>query len=101
MISDIVLLKELPEVVLNSIEAYVGCVSGALLKDEYLGLVSEAGFREVKIISESSFPVDAIVNDPLAKTIMENLKITPEEAADLGNSVVSIKFSAVKPDFPR
>lgn len=97
MISDIVLLKELPDVVLNSIEAYVGCVSGALLKDEYLRLVSEAGFQEVNIISESPFSVDTIVNEPLTKTIMENLKITPEEAKDLGNSVVSIKFSAVKP----
>ena len=32
MISDIVLLKELPDVLRNSIEAYVGCLSGAYLK---------------------------------------------------------------------
>jgi arsenite methyltransferase len=33
MISDIVLLKELPAFIKNSVEAYIGCVSGAMLKD--------------------------------------------------------------------
>ena len=32
MVSDIVLTKELPEAIKNSITAYVGCVSGAMLK---------------------------------------------------------------------
>ena len=96
MISDIVLLKELPEAVLNSIEAYVGCVSGALLKDEYLGIVRDTGFEDIEIISESSSG-DIWVNDPLAESIIGQLGISMEEARDLGKSVVSIKFSAVKP----
>ncbi len=33
MVSDIVLLKNLPEFVKNSIDAYVGCVAGAVSKD--------------------------------------------------------------------
>jgi SAM-dependent methyltransferase len=96
MISDIVLLKELPEAVLNSIEAYVGCVSGALLKDEYLGIVKETGFVDIEIISESSSG-DIWANDPMAEPIIAQLGITLEEAKDLGRSIVSMKFSAVKP----
>jgi SAM-dependent methyltransferase len=96
MISDIVLLRELPEAVLKSAEAYVGCVAGALLKDEYLKIVEEAGFEEIEVVSESSAG-EVWVNDPLAASIIEQLGITMEEAKELGKSIVSIKFSAVKP----
>lgn len=95
MISDIVLLKELPQTILDSIEAYVGCVSGALLKDEYLGIVRDSGFTDIEIISEN-FSGEIWVDNPLAESIIQQLGITIEEASDLGKSVVSIKFSAVK-----
>ena len=49
MVSDIVLSKELPEEVKNSIDAYVGCVSGAILKEEYLKKIEDAGFEDVEI----------------------------------------------------
>ena len=98
MISDIVLLMELPEYILNSIEAYVGCVAGALLKDEYLGLVKEAGFTDVKVISEVTFPTDSYLKDPVAQSIVKELNVTPEEIQDVGRSVVSLKFSAMKPN---
>ena len=64
MVSDIVLLKELPDFIKSSIAAYVGCVSGALMKDDYLGAIRKAGFQEVKIIDEAAFPID--VRAPLA-----------------------------------
>jgi ubiquinone/menaquinone biosynthesis C-methylase UbiE len=98
MISDIVLLKELPEYILNSIEAYVGCVAGAMLKDEYLGLVKDVGFEDVNIISESTFPTESLIKDPVAQSIIKELQVTPEEILDVGSSVVSIKFSAMKPN---
>ncbi|GAH26632.1 unnamed protein product, partial [marine sediment metagenome] len=50
MISDIVLLKELPDFIKNSVEAYIGCISGAMMRDEYLGAIKAAGFQEVRII---------------------------------------------------
>ncbi|WP_371803705.1 arsenite methyltransferase [Candidatus Lokiarchaeum ossiferum] len=52
MISDIILTKELPEKVKDSIASYVGCVAGAMLKDDYLGSIKETGFSDVEIISE-------------------------------------------------
>lgn len=96
MISDIVLLKELPEVVLQSAKAYVGCVAGAMLKDDYLNLVKEAGFDNIEILGEDSAG-EVWVNDPLAGSIIEQLGITIEEARELGKSIVSLKFSAEKP----
>ena len=97
MISDIVLLKELPDFIKKSIEAYIGCLSGAIMRDKYIGTIRAAGFQEVSIIDETSFPIEGIANDPTAKAIIENLEIPPEKITEVANSVISIKVSAVKP----
>jgi ubiquinone/menaquinone biosynthesis C-methylase UbiE len=97
MISDLVLLKELPDFIKNSIEAYIGCVSGAILKDEYLRVIKAAGFQDVKIVDEASFPTEFIVNDPTVKKIIENSKIPPEKVREVASSVISIKVYGVKP----
>jgi arsenite methyltransferase len=97
MISDIVLLKELPAFIKNSIEAYIGCVAGAMLKDEYLKAVSEAGFQDIKIIDETAFPAELILSDPTAKEIIKKLEMEPESAGDVAKSVMSIKVSGTKP----
>jgi len=96
-ISDIVLLKELPEFVKENIEAYIGCVSGAILKSEYLGKIETAGFRDVHVIDETAFPIELITNDPTVKGMMDNLGIGLDEARGVASSIVSIKVSAVKP----
>jgi len=97
MISDIVLLNELPASIKESIEAYIGCLSGAVIKDEYLEKIRAAGFQDVQVIDETAFPIELITNDPTAKGIMDNLGIGLDEARGVASSVVSIKVSAVKP----
>jgi arsenite methyltransferase len=97
MISDIVLLKELPAFIKNSLEAYIGCVAGAMLKDDYLKAVREAGFQDVKIIDETAFPAELIISDPTAKEIIKKLEMEPERAGEVAGSVVSIKVSGIKP----
>ena len=96
-ISDIVLLKELPKFVEESIEAYIGCVSGAIIKSEYLEKIQAAGFRDVRVIDETPFSIELIVNDPTAKGIMDHLGMSPDQAKGVANSVVSVKVSGVKP----
>ena len=97
MVSDIVLLKELPDAVSESIEAYIGCLAGASLKDDYIKAVNKAGFESVRILDEASFPVEFAVNDPIAQAIMEKAKLSLEDVRDLARTVVSIKIQAVKP----
>jgi arsenite methyltransferase len=97
MVSDIVLLRELPDFIRQSVAAYVGCVSGALLKNDYLETISETGFQEVRIMDETYFPLDCMANDPTAKTIINKLKVTDGDIKDIENSVASIKVSGVKP----
>ena len=52
-VSDIVLLKELPEEIKNNKDLLSGCVAGALLKDIYLAKMKAAGFA-VEILSEDT-----------------------------------------------
>ncbi len=52
-ISDIVLLKELTSEQRNDVDLITGCVSGAMLRDEYLNLIKDAGFA-VTILAENT-----------------------------------------------
>jgi len=102
MVSDIVLLRELPDFIKGSIEAYIGCLSGAIMKDEYIDAIKAAGFQKVRIIDEFSFSLDYLDymdNDPTVKAVIENLKIPLEEVKEVTtSSVLSIKVRGVKPN---
>jgi SAM-dependent methyltransferase len=49
-VSDIALKQELPEAVAQSIAAYVGCIAGAILIDDYRSGLLAAGFEHVEIV---------------------------------------------------
>ena len=99
MVSDIVLLKDLPEEIKNSVAAYIGCLAGAVSKKDYLGAIQEAGFQETKVMDEVTFPTELVAHDPTIREIkiMKNLNMSREKARELARSVVSMKVSAVKP----
>jgi arsenite methyltransferase len=97
MISDIVLLKELPERVKTSVEAYVGCIAGAEKKADYIAKVKRAGFQEVQVVEENRFLAEMMPNDPTAQALTKELKLTRKSVEKIFNSVVSIKVSATKP----
>ena len=97
MVSDIVLLKELPEAIKNSVEAYVGCLSGAIMKDRYLAAIENAGFDGVKILKETLFPVKYMSNDPTAKAVIEKANISSGDIAEIEDAVASVRVSATKP----
>lgn len=96
MVSDIVLLRDLPGVIRESVAAYVGCIAGAVQKDEYLDAIRAAGFHDIRVIAEDVFPVELAEQDPTTKTIIETLRLSAEEMKELAHSVVSIKVAAVK-----
>jgi arsenite methyltransferase len=97
IISDMVVLNELPEKVKNSVQAYVGCISGAEMKSDYVNMIKKAGFKQVKIIEETLMPAEIMLSDATAKEILKVLNMNGKRAAELIKSVVSIKLSAMKP----
>jgi hypothetical protein len=71
-------------------------VAGAALKTDYLEAIEAAGFQDIAVIDESSFPLDCIFNDPSAQAIIRDLNASPEMMTDMAGSIVSVKISAVK-----
>ena len=74
-VSDIVLSGELPEAMVKDAEMYAGCVSGALQKEEYLGIIEEAGFNNIQIRKEKEIILpDEILSKNLSKTELDEFK---------------------------
>lgn len=63
-ISDIVLVGSLPAKLREAAEMYAGCVSGAIQKEDYLGLVKETGFSNITLQKEKAIhiPDDILAN---------------------------------------
>jgi ubiquinone/menaquinone biosynthesis C-methylase UbiE len=96
MVSDIVLIQDLPAKVQQSVSAYIGCLAGAALKEKYLGAIKHAGFKDVKVIDETSFSTEYAANDPTVQSVLKEEQITVDDMKKVGKSVRSIKVSAVK-----
>ena len=53
-VSDIALKRELPEAITKSVAAYVGCIAGAILIDDYRNGLIAAGFEHVEVVDSGA-----------------------------------------------
>jgi arsenite methyltransferase len=92
-ISDLALKKVLPENVLKSAIALVGCIAGAVLIEKTIEMAKQAGLSDIEI-EEKSKAIDLMVdsNDPLYKEVLESLP----EGTRPGDYVVSINITAYR-----
>ena len=60
-VSDIVSVGQIPEEVRKDLTEWAGCVSGALDREEYLGIARAAGFRDVNVVSDKPYTLDVTV----------------------------------------
>ncbi len=94
VISDIILDGALPEVVAKDVYAYVGCVSGAMLRDEYFGLLKSAGFASVEVLKDVDYlgAIGKVVPDQLAGLLAKS-GIAPDA---LRGKVRSVTYRAAR-----
>jgi SAM-dependent methyltransferase len=97
MVSDLVLARPLPESVRRSVEAYVGCIAGAMLKDDYLAAIWGAGFETVEVLAESTYPIGSSSPDASELAVLGAEGISPEDLRTTAESVVSVKVTARRP----
>ena len=97
MISDLVLSRDLPEVVARSIAAYAGCIAGAIRKDDYLRLMEKAGFREVRVVQESRYDIPLDEADAYVRSIAGNFNVPMETLREAAGAVLSVSVFGVKP----
>jgi SAM-dependent methyltransferase len=96
MVSDMVLISELPDSIKNSVAAYIGCLAGAVMQDEYVEAIKAAGFKQVRIIDEASLATDYTPKDPIVQALVNDSGISRADLKKLGSSIRSIKVHAVK-----
>jgi arsenite methyltransferase len=74
-ISDVVLIGDLPDALRKDAEMYAGCVSGAIQKDAYIGLIEANGFSNVSIQKEKPINIpDDILKNYLNQAEMNSFK---------------------------
>ena len=74
-ISDIVLVGNLPQKLQKAAEMYAGCVSGAIQKEDYLAIIKETGFTNIKLQKEKEIVIpDEILLQYLSIEELEQMK---------------------------
>ncbi|MGY5878963.1 MAG: arsenite methyltransferase [Candidatus Thorarchaeota archaeon] len=71
MVSDIVLSKPLPKEVSDEVITYTGCIGGAILDEEYLQHMRDAGFKDAKITSKAGESIHGAYSAYIAGTKSE------------------------------
>lgn len=90
-ISDVVLVGNLPQSIQEASEMYVGCVSGAIQKSEYLEIINETGFVNCNVQKEKLITLpDDILSDYLS----------PQQINEYKNSEVGIYSITVYAEKP-
>ena len=90
-ISDVVLIGNLPDELTTNAEMYAGCIAGALQKENYMQIISDAGFKSITIQKEKAIviPDDILLRFISAKTIADY--------KNNGKGIFSITVYAEKP----
>ena len=110
MISDLVLLKELPEAMKKAMDS-TSCIAGAIMKDKYIETIEKVGFENVRIIQEKRYCFEDFEDDPDAEVLAFNPKTNTTETKKVSEldeqakqrlketleTVVSVNVSAIKP----
>lgn len=97
IVSDLVLSRPLPKAIRESAAAYTACVAGAILRDDYLREIRDAGFPKVEVLSERSFPADFLLEGSEAQEVARRFKIATRELTAALRSVISLTVKAKKP----
>ena len=110
MVSDLVLLKELPEAVKKGMDS-TSCITGAMMKNKYMEIIKTVGFENVRIIQEKRYCSDDFEDDPDAEVLTFNPKTNATETKKVSQldekakqrmketleAILSINVSAIKP----
>ncbi|GAC1347631.1 MAG: arsenite methyltransferase [Ktedonobacteraceae bacterium] len=93
-VSDIVFQGHIPQAIRGDLEAWAGCIAGALEEETYRRLLTEAGFTNIDIEVTRRYSIEDIAASG-AGTSMAAL--AENERADVDGKFVSAFVRAVKP----
>ncbi|PKQ19394.1 MAG: arsenite S-adenosylmethyltransferase [Actinobacteria bacterium HGW-Actinobacteria-6] len=97
-VSDIITTAPLPEAARRSVGAYVACLGGAMVLDEYLDAAREAGFTDVHVASASAYATDEQEAAELLAAFDYGAGVSHEEALAAAQLFKSITVQALRPE---
>lgn len=86
IVSDIVLNRELPDEIKNSVAAYAACIAGALRREDYLRAIDAAGFKDVRILADKTYSASGSCDDPVTSGVSDCL-----ESAASSLTIIAVK----------
>jgi arsenite methyltransferase len=95
-VSDIVLLGDISLEIRDSVEAYVSCLSGAILRDDYLAMIEAAGFSDVTVTEARSFDIGDVVAEDLVAQFRATTGASTDELTQAAALFQSIRVQAHK-----
>ncbi|NMC83001.1 MAG: arsenite methyltransferase [Armatimonadetes bacterium] len=95
-VSDVVVEGELPEAIRRDMEAYVGCVAGALERDDYARRLREAGFTDIDIEPTRRYLFADLATSTCGADVVSRL--SAEERQTLDGRVMGAFIRARKPE---
>ncbi|MCP9749350.1 arsenite methyltransferase [Ferruginibacter sp. HRS2-29] len=90
-ISDIVLIGNLPKALQEAAEMYAGCVSGAIQKEDYFGLITANGFTNITVQKEKAI----VIPDDILSKYLNAEELAAFKAGSTG--IFSVTVYAEKP----
>jgi len=96
MVSDLVLVRPLPETLAQDMDAYGACIAGALLKTDYLAAIEAAGFANVSVVGERGYGLDMFSPELLEAARQRYPNLSAEELESAAGAVLSIQVEATK-----
>ncbi|MBI4718471.1 MAG: arsenite methyltransferase [Planctomycetes bacterium] len=93
-VSDLALLRPLPDSIRGMVEALVGCVAGAVLVEDTREMMREAGLTDIRLTPKPGYvgTLDEL-RDPLYASIVEQLPAGTRPS----DYITSLEATAVKP----
>jgi arsenite methyltransferase len=93
-ISDIVINGQLPATIRGRLDAWAGCIAGALDEAVYLDKMRAAGFAGVEVASRDYVPISQAAEWDDVQAVLGEARLAPDA---LDCTVASIKVTAYKP----
>jgi len=60
----------LPALYGKILEGHIACLAGAVRKEHYIDAISKAGFENISVDKQTSFPIKLMLHDPIAEKIV-------------------------------
>src|SRR6266496_2839714 len=93
-VSDIVFLGQFPQAIRSDLEAWAGCIAGALEEETYRQLLSEAGFTNIEIEVTRRYSIQDVADSGASASIAT---LSESECAEIDGKFVSAFIRAQKP----